>query len=371
MSIITTAVTTAITTTAESMAVSPVAAVFSKILYIVIPILIFGLLIFIHEGGHFLAARLCKITVNECSIGMGPKLISRTSKKSGTKYSLRALPIGGYVSMDGENDESENPNAFCNKSVLKRVLVVVAGAFMNLLLGFIIMTVIVFAQKTLLSTRIGEFNENSLSQEKLMVNDVVLKVDGTRVHTGNELLYEIMNKGDRPIDIVVLRDGEKVTVEDVVFVNETDMGVVFGVIDFKVYQDTQTFGNYLKHAFFRSCSTVKMIYDSLYNLLTGKYGIDTVSGPIGVTEAVGTAAKSGPLNLFFFVSYISINLGVFNLLPFPALDGGRLIFLIIEGIRRKPVDRRIEGYVNFVGIMILFTFMAYVSFKDVIKLFFR
>ena len=328
------------------------------------------MLIFIHEGGHFLAARLCKITVNEFSIGMGPKLVSRTSKKSGTKYSLRALPIGGYVSMDGENDESENPDAFCNKSVSKRILVVVAGAFMNLLLGFIIMTVIVFSQNTLLSTRIGEFNEGSLSQEKLMVNDVVLKVDGTRVHTGNELVYEIMNKGDRPIDLVVLRDGEKVTVEDVLFVNETDMGVVFGVCDFKVYRDDATLLNYLKHAFFRSCSMVKMIYDSLFNLITGKYGLDTVSGPIGVTEAVGDAAQSGLPNLLFFMAYISINLGVFNLLPFPALDGGRLLFLVVEGIRRKPIDRKFEGYVNFVGIMILFTIMAFVSFKDILRLFF-
>ena len=330
----------------------------------------FGLLIFIHEGGHFLAARICKITVNEFSIGMGPKLISRTSKKSGTKYSLRALPIGGYVSMDGENDESDNPNAFCNKTVLQRIFVVVAGAFMNLLLGFIIMTIIVFSQNTLLSTRIGEFNEGALSQEKLMVNDVVFKVDGTRVHTGNELVYEIMNKGDRPIDIVVLRDGERITAEDVIFVNETDMGVVFGVCDFKVYQDEQTVVNYLKHAFFRSCSMVKMIYDSLFNLITGKYGLDTVSGPIGVTEAVGDAAKSGLPNFMFFMAYISINLGVFNLLPFPALDGGRLLFLIVEGVRRKPLDRKFEGYVNFVGIMILFTIMAFVSFKDILRLFF-
>ncbi len=331
----------------------------------------FGLLIFIHEGGHFLAARLCKITVNEFAIGMGPKLISRTSKKSGIKYSLRALPIGGYVSMNGENDESDDPNAFCNKSVPKRLLVVIAGAFMNLLLGFIIMTVIVFSQNTLLSTRIGSFDEGSLSQEKLMVEDVVIKVDGVRVHTGNELVYEIMNSGDEPVDLVVLRDGEKVTVKDVLFINETDMGVVFGVCDFNVYEEKHNALNYIKHAFFRSCSMVKMIYDSLYNLITGKYGIETVSGPIGVTEAVGSAAKSGFSNLLFFLAYISINLGVFNLLPFPALDGGRLVFLVVEAVRGKPVNRKIEGYVNFIGIMILFTIMAFVSFKDVIKLFFR
>ena len=345
--------------------------VITTFLYILLAILVFGLLIFIHEGGHFLAARLCKVTVREFSIGMGPKIFSRTSKKSNTKYSLRALPIGGYVSMDGEDEESDDPNGFCNKSIPKRMLVVIAGAFMNLLLGFIIMTVIVFSQKVLLSTRIASFDEGAMSQEKLMVDDVVLKVGGTRVHTGNELVYEIMNKGDAPIDLVVLRDGEKITVEDVMFVNETDMGVVFGVCDFNVYQEDQSFGNYIKHSFYRSCSMVKMIYDSIYNLLTGKYGMDTISGPIGVTEAVGTAAQSGLPNLLFFLAYISINLGVFNLLPFPALDGGRAAFLVVEAVRRKPVDRRIESYVNFVGIMILFAIMAFVSFKDVLNLIFR
>jgi regulator of sigma E protease len=225
----------------------------------------------------------------------------------------------------------------------------------------------------LASNVIGDFQEEAISstcEDPLVVGDRVIKVDGVSIHTGNELVYEIMNKGDRPIDIVVLRDGDRITVQDVIFVNETDMGVVFGVCDFKVYQDEQTVLNYLKHTFFRSCSMVKMIYDSLFNLITGKYGIDTVSGPIGVTEAVGDAAKSGLPNFLFFMAYISINLGVFNLLPFPALDGGRLMFLLVEGVRRKPLDRKFEGYVNFVGIMILFTIMAFVSFKDILRLFF-
>jgi regulator of sigma E protease len=276
--------------------------------------------------------------------------------------------IIGYIKM---NSSKEIHTFLPDKKIWQRMCFILAGPVMNLLLGFIIMTCIVFGQKTLASNQIYSFDEGALSSEKLIVNDVVLKVDGTRIHTGNELVYEIMNKGDKPIDLVVIRDGERITVEDVVFANETDMGVVFGVCDFKVYQDRQTFCNYVKHSFFRSCSTVKMVYDSIYNLLSGKYGMDAVSGPIGVTEAVGSAAKLGFVNLMFFMSYISINLGVFNLLPFPALDGGRIAFLLVEGVRRKPIDRKIEGYVNFVGIMLLFTLMAYVSFKDVIKLFFR
>ena len=337
-------------------------------LYIVIALLVFGILIFIHEGGHFLAARLCGVTVKEFAIGMGPKIFAWTSKKSGTRYALRLLPIGGFVSMDGEDEDSDNPNAFCNKSVPKRMLIVIAGAFMNILLGFILMFVLVFSQKTLISNKIGAFNENAMSEGKLMVGDTVVKVDGTRVHTGNEVVYEIMNKGDKPIDIVVIRDGERVTVEEVSFPNFSDSGVIFGDCDFRMYADEETFGNYIKHSYFRSVSTVKMVFDSLINLVSGKYGMEAVSGPVGVTEVVGEAAQSSLPTLLYVITVISINLGVFNLLPFPALDGGRFAFLALEGVRGKPVDKRIEAYVNFAGLIILFTFMAFVTFKDVIKL---
>ena len=339
------------------------------ILYILIALLFFGILIFIHEGGHFLSARLCGVDVKEFSIGMGPKLISKTSKKSGTRYGLRALPIGGFVSMDGEDEDSENPNAFCNKSVPKRMIIVIAGAVINIIFGFIIMFVLVFAQKTLVSNVIGKFDDNAMSAEKLMVNDVVLKVDGTATHTGNEVAYEIMNKGDKPIDIVVIRDGEKITVEDVVFPNIVEQGVTMGTCDFRMYQDEQSFGNYIKHAFWRSMSTVKMVYDSLFNLLTGKYGLQAVSGPVGVTEVVGQAARSNLPTLLYVMSVISINLGVFNLLPVPALDGGRFVFLVVEAVRGRPIDKKIENYVNFAGIMILFGFMIIVTFKDIFTLF--
>ena len=337
-------------------------------LYIIIALFVFGILIFIHEGGHFLAARLCGVTVKEFAIGMGPKIFSWTSKKSGTKYALRLLPIGGFVSMDGEDEDSDNPDAFCNKNVPKRMLIVIAGAFMNILLGFILMFVLVFSQKTLLSNRIGAFNENAMSEGKLMLEDTVIKVDGTRTRTGNEVVYEIMNKGDKPIDIVVIRNGEKITVEDVSFPNFSDSGVIFGDCDFRMYADKETFGNYIKHSYFRSLSTVKMVFDSLVNLLSGKYGMEAVSGPVGVTEVVGEAAQSSLPTLLYVVTVISINLGVFNLLPFPALDGGRFVFLALEAVRGKPIDKKIEAYVNFAGLIILFTFMAFVTFKDVIKL---
>ena len=333
-----------------------------------IALLIFGCLIFIHEFGHFITARIFGVTIKEFAIGMGPKLISKTSKKNGTAYSLRLFPIGGYVSMEGENEASEDMNAFGNKAVWKRLIITVAGAFMNVLLGIVLMFILVFGTKSLASNTIAEFREDAVSSSSLMVNDTVLKVEGTAVNTGNELVYEIMHKGAKPIDLTVIREGEKIILHDVSFGSMTDAGYTFGQVDFYVYSEAPTFINLLKHAFFRSISTVKMIWDSISDLFTGKYGIDAVSGPVGTTTAIGEAASAGGTNLLYIVVIITMNLGVMNLLPFPALDGGRIIFLLIELVRRKPLKAEIEGYINFAGLIILFGFMIFITFKDIIGL---
>ncbi len=337
--------------------------------YLLIMVLVFGILIFIHEFGHFITARACGVAVKEFAVGMGPTVFSWKSKKYDTKYGLRLLPIGGFVSMVGEDEESEDSSAFCNKPVWRRMIIVSAGAVMNLLLGFILMTVIVFAQGNLASTTVAEFEENATSNVHLQVGDEILRVDGTRVHTGNELVYEIMNSGYKPIDLEVRRGQDTILLEDVTFPAMEESGASFGSYDFKVYGEEVNFQNLMKHSFFRSVSTVKMVYDSLIGLVTGRFGMEAVSGPVGVTKVVGDAAKTGFLNLLYIVSVLSINLGVFNLLPFPALDGGRFLFLVIEGIRRKPINRDVESYVNFIGIMILFAFMIFVTIKDVFKLF--
>ena len=337
--------------------------------YILIMVLVFGILIFIHEFGHFITARLCGVAVKEFAVGMGPTVFSWNSKKYGTKYGLRLLPIGGFVSMVGEDEESEDENAFCNKAVWKRMLIVIAGPLMNLILGFLLMTVLVFGQGTLASTTVAQFRENAVSSEKLEVGDRILEVDGTRVHTGNELVYEIMNKGYEPLDLLVIRDGEKLLVEDVSFPTMEDSGVTFGDYDFIPYAEEANLPNLFKHAWFRSVSTVKMVFDSLLGLITGRFGMESVSGPVGVTQVVGEAARVGWTNLCYIVAVLSINLGVFNMIPFPALDGGRFLFLAIEGVRRKPINRNVEAYINFAGLVLLFSFMIFVTIKDVFKLF--
>ena len=332
-------------------------------------VIVFGVLIFIHEFGHFIMARLCGVGVKEFAIGMGPRLFGWTSKKYGTRYGVRAFPIGGFVSMVGEDEESDEDNAFCNRPIWKRMAIVLAGPAMNILLAFILMIVIVFSQTALASTTIAQFSEGATSTEYLQVGDKIVTVGRVPVFTGNDAAYEIMNQGSKPIDITVIRDGRKMTLQDVSFSTFTDQGVTFGECDFVFFAEGKTVPNLVKHAFSRSVSTVKMVIDSVVSLLTGRYGLEAVSGPVGVAGVVGDAARGGVINLLYIVTVLSMNLGIFNLIPFPALDGGRALFLIIEAIRRKPIKKEVEGYINFVGISILFAFMIFIMGKDIIKLF--
>ncbi len=345
--------------------------ILKNFLSIVGTVLVFGILIFIHEFGHFAVARLCGVGVEEFAIGMGPTVFSKESKKSKIKYSIRALPIGGYVSMIGEEGESADDRAFCNKSVFKRMLIVLAGPAMNLLLGVLLVSIIVLSQQVFISTEIGGFAENAVSNEKLKVGDVIVAVDGVPVFTGNDAAYEIMNQGYEPIDIKIKRDGKTYIAKDVCFGSFEDTGVSFGECDVLFKTEKGTFPVIAKNIFFRSLSAVKMITDSIVSLLTGRFGLDAVSGPIGVVE---TVSKVGDVNVIYYLylsALLSVNLGVFNLIPFPALDGGRFAFLLVEAIRRKPLNKKVETYVNFIGIAILFGLMIFIMGKDILNLFRR
>ncbi len=341
-----------------------------NILYIILAILIFGVLILIHEGGHFLFARLFNVTVREFSIGMGPAIFSRKSKKTGIAYSLRLIPFGGYVSMVGEDEESEDENAFHRKRVWQRIIITAAGAAMNVIAGVLVMTILVSTVMTLGSTEIHSFQEESVSSESgLLVGDRIIKVGRTRVHTSNELVYEISRKGFEPIDLTIVRGGETLVVKDVAFPHVQESGVTFGQPDFYVNAETKTFGSVLKHSVCISYSTIKMVWDSLYDLLSGRYGFNAVSGPVGVTQAMTEAASRSAADFIYLAVVITMNLGVMNLLPLPALDGGRLLFLIIEGIRRKPLSRNVEGYIHFAGFVLLMILMVVIMAKDVVGLF--
>ena len=340
--------------------------------YVLLAFLVFGVLIFIHELGHYICARLCGVGVNEFSIGMGPKVFSRTSKKTGIQYSIRMLPIGGYVSMVGEDEESDRQDAFGRCAIWKRILIVVAGPVMNLLLGFIAMLVMVLSTGVLGGTQIVYDPSAAISVSDasgLDSGDVILKVGRVRVHTGNELVYEISHQGSEPVDITVLREGQKTVIEDVLFPTVSTGGAVFGKYDFKVMREEFGVGTVIKHTVFRSLSTVKMIVDSFVDLLLGKYGVESMSGPVGITQTMGEAAKGGFSNFLYIFVVITINLGVFNLFPIPALDGGRLLFLLIELVTRRPVNKNVEGLVHFIGLILMLGLIAFVTFNDIVRLF--
>ena len=450
-------------------------------LYILYAILIFGLLIFIHELGHFIVARLCGVKVLEFSIGMGPKLFSWVGRKSGTRFSLRLLPFGGFVNMlgetgmevvQGDNGEGEDSavllretrneedkettytvtpdlaaQAYCNQSVWKRILISVAGPAMNLILGFLLMLVIVLVQgqNSAATTVVAGFHVQytaeeaqygfekddhlySVNGERLLsyadferlvkeangqsitvtvqrinadhtdyemidipvslteadlalftgslsencglnIGDKVIKVNSTRVHTYDELSYEIMNQGYKPLKLTVMRDDERVVLEDVIVPSYESEGVVFGNMDFLIYREPDfNFITVIKHTWFRSLSTVKMVYDSLFGLFSGRYGVEAVSGPVGITKVVGQAAQYGLVPVLNLVVIISINLGVMNLLPIPALDGGHIFIYLIEVVRRKPMKRELEGIINFVGLVLMLALAVLIAIKDIIAL---
>ena len=328
-----------------------------------------------------MVARLSKVTIYEFAIGMGPTVFSWKSKKYDTKYALRAFPIGGFVSMAGEDGECEDENAFNKKPCWKRFIILVAGPAMNIFLGFVLMITMLTSSAIvnrtedrlglLPSNTIHSFDENAISngENGLMAGDKVIKVGNVPIHTGNELSYEVMNQGYKKLDITVIRDGKTVVLEDVAFGKFSESGAEFGQIDFYVYGEKFNFVSLMKHSFFSSLSTIKMVWDSLSDMITGRYGMEAVSGPIGITNQMVESAKAGSTSFLYLLAVISINLGVMNLLPFPALDGGRLLFVFIEMITRKKPSPKFESIVHAAGFLILMTFTVFILFKDIIQLF--
>lgn len=320
-------------------------------------------MIIIHEGGHFLFAKLFKVKVNEFSLGMGPVLLKK--QKGETQYSLRAFPIGGFVKMEGEDENSEEEGAFNKKKVYQKILIVIAGAIMNIVLGFIILVFI-----TSLTT--GDFKTTKVdkplsSQPALLAGDVVTEIDNNRIISNIDIPFLIMRlKGDTTT-VKVIRNNKEITINDYKLVNEE--GTI--ILGFTPVIEKKNALNVVSNSAKLTVSIVRMVWLSLLDLVTGKIGIEQASGPIGLTTAVGQAADSGAASLFTLIAFITINLGVFNLLPLPALDGGRLVFLLIEALRGKPVKAEYEGYVHFAGFILLMLLMVLVTFNDIKHLFIK
>lgn len=342
----------------------------SNLVTIIIAVLVFGLIVIIHEGGHFTVAKLCKIKVNEFSIGMGPKILSR--KKGETAYSLRLLPIGGFVSMEGEDAESDDPNAFFKKPVYQRIAVVVAGAIMNIVLGFAVIVIATCLNGDIATRTVHSFRiDNAPSKlSGLAVGDEIININGRHIFTDSDIKYELLNDSDGIFEMTVKRNGEKVKLNNVQLkIAKNDDGTQKLEVDFYIDQESKNIFNTIGYSACETVSTARLIYISLFDMLTGKYGINDLSGPVGVVGAIGEVTSYGVPSLLYFIALITINIGIFNLLPLPALDGGRLIFLIIEAIRRKPINPKYEGMVHAIGLLLLLALMLFVSINDIFKIF--
>jgi regulator of sigma E protease len=340
---------------------------------IIIGIIIFCFIITIHEFGHFISARLCGITVKEFAIGMGPKIFGKKGKR--TDFSLRLLPIGGYCDMSEDVAATDDPNHFRNKPVWKRFITIAAGAIMNLLLGLILCVIMTGASKTFGTTTIAYLEDNAYGNSYgLELGDSITAVNGRAMHSSRDLMYILSTDEDGIVNITVKRGGEKINLQNVKFdltVNP-ETGARTLNYDFKVRGVPVTIRNIVPYSLYNFDYMGKIVIYSLVDLIRGKYGLNDLSGPVGIVDAVaGITQEFGvdPLFLVEIAALITINVGIFNLLPLPALDGGRLLFLIIELIRKKPVKAEVEGGFHLVGMAVLMLLMIVVTAKDIVSIF--
>ena len=361
-------------------------------------VFVFGLIVVIHEWGHFIVAKLCGVQINEFAIGMGPKLFGWG--KGETKYSLRLLPIGGYCAMEGEDAAgggevsggvtvTDNPRAFNHKKVWQRLAITVAGAAMNILLGFIILLVY-FGVCTMPSesgktyyagTTISWQEEGAKSyQTGLRPGDTLLKIDGKRVFSVFDIQSLLLDSDDGVYEITVRRDGKETVLPAVALHREynEESGIYLVRYDFKVNAIDQTVWSTVTQAAKTECSVAVTVWRSLGGLLSGRYGLNELSGPVGTVDIIGDTVagaiaeehwQDGLGSVLMLIVLLTVNVGVFNLLPVPALDGGRVLFLAWEGITRKPVPQKYEAIVHAVGLVLLLLLIVVVTFSDIIKLF--
>jgi len=344
-------------------------------MYIIIAIILFGILIAVHEFGHFITAKLCGVKVLEFAIGMGPLLWSKQGEE--TLYSLRLLPIGGYCAMEGEDSESDDPRSFSVQHPLKKAIILVAGAAMNFLFGLLLLFV-VFVFDPPQTTEITNFMENCPyeSADGFQLGDEFYKIDGHRVNVTSDI-SAYLSQGDVH-DIVVRRDGKLVFLDDyeisLLEYEEAD-GLRYGFY-FEAYADG--IAEKIRYTWNYAMNFTRMVWGSLKDLVSGIYGVNDLSGVVGIVGVMNDVGQSSPtffvaiLNLLYFAAFIAVNLAVMNLLPIPALDGGRIFFLLIlwpiEKILGHKIDPKYEGYVHSVGLALLMALMIFVMFNDVLRI---
>lgn len=412
----------------------------AKAFPILIGILFFGLIIAIHEFGHFIFAKLFKVKVNEFAIGMGPTILKKQGKE--TKYALRLFPIGGFVSMEGEGEESDDERAYCNQKTWKKMIIISAGAVFNLILGFILCIILVSGEDSLATSKISSFYEGAVSNSVLQLDDEIVKIDGKRVFSSYDITFLMQRNSEGKFNFTVKRNGEITVLENVPFqkitsgnfayenkaissvsaklkkaglrdgdiileVNGKEIkndeeliaeiradedyiydfkvqrgeealsfdGVTLATVtifDFTVYPEEKSVLSVIKEAFGYSFSMGRMVYLSLFDLLRGQYGLNDLSGPIGTMSIISDVAEESVATtdystLFMLFAMITINIGLFNLLPVPALDGGHLFFMFVELVIRRKIPQKYVSWVSAAGLVLLLVFMALISANDIWK----
>lgn len=352
--------------------------------YILIAILIFGVLIAVHEFGHFLAAKACGVRVNEFAIGMGPAILKKT--KGETTYALRLLPIGGFCAMEGEEEASDDPRALSNQGFWKKLIIFAAGALMNFLTGLVILLVLYGGAKAFYSPTITGFADGCPLQSKsgLQVGDELLSIDGERVYVYSDVgLLFSLNK-DGMFDLVVRRDGQKVKLTDFPMEQReyadqsggtyTGYGLFFGAKE-------AGFTDRVKYSWNNAMDFVRLVRLSLKMLVTGQAGISDLSGPVGIVSTITEVGKETEAeagfgaaleSILYFAAMFAVNLAVMNLLPLPALDGGHVLFLLVNGIAvalfKKEIPSKYLNVINGIGFALLMALMLFVTFHDIVKL---
>lgn len=348
-------------------------------MYIIIAIIIFGILIAIHEFGHFTAAKLCGVKVEEFAIGMGPALFKK--QKGETVYALRILPIGGFCAMAGEDEESDDPRAFTNQGFWKKFVILCAGSFMNLVLGIVLILIMYAGAQAFVTPTIDHFMDGCPYEgtEAMQAGDTFYSIDGQRIYLVSDVSSFLM-RGDGVYDIVMLRDGEKVKLKDFALTTKTyaeyanegpKYGFVFGYTE-------ATFGTKLEYTWNTTLEFSRLVWLGLGDLINGKVGLKDMSGPVGIVDMMNEvgqqaeSAKAAADNLLYISAFIAVNLAIMNMLPIPALDGGRvflmIVTVIIEAVSRKKLDPKYEGYIHLGGMVLLLGLMALVMYNDIAKL---
>lgn len=344
-------------------------------MYILVAIILFGLLIGIHEFGHFIAAKSVGVKVNEFSIGMGPALLKKQGRE--TLYSLRALPVGGFCAMEGEDEESESPRALKNQGFFKSFLILFAGSGMNFVLGFLLVFIIFLNAGGYQTAKITSFMENCPyeSEEAFRKNDIIYSINSNRIYVfGNVSSY--LKQGHGVYDVVVIRDGEKLELRNLELKRlEYEDGHYYG---FRFEEIESSPLKILCHSFYTSLDFVREIWRALKEFIAGRLGFDMMAGPIYIVKVISDVGESSPtvsdalLNILYLGAFISVNLAFMNLLPIPALDGGRIFFLIVNALVSLVIGRKIsseyEKYIHAGGMVLLLIFMAVVMFFDLRRL---